>query len=30
AVAIGYRDPEDTNQPDRTPKKRKTEVVKSE
>ena len=27
AVAIGYRDPEDTNQPDRTPKRRKTTVV---
>ena len=30
AVAIGYRDPEDANQPDRTPKQRKTDVVKSE
>ena len=30
AVAIGYRDPDDANQPDRTAKKRKTEVVKSE
>ena len=30
AVAIGYRDPEDANQPNRTPKRRKTEVVKSE
>ena len=27
AVAIGYRDPEDANQPDRTPKRRKTDVV---
>ena len=30
AVAIGYRDPEDANQPNRTPKRRKTDVVKSE
>ena len=30
AVAIGYRDPDDANQPDRTAKKRKTDVVKSE
>ena len=27
AVAIGYRDPDDANQPDRTAKKRKTDVV---
>ena len=28
AVAIGYRDPEDKNQPSITPKKRKESVVR--